>query len=57
MCLYERGGCEEVSDFYLPSFSSLYFWRIHTVTSLFGTVSTALQPPGSGKNPFPVAKR
>lgn len=28
-----------------------------TVTSLFGTVSTPLQPPGLGKKPFPVAER
>lgn len=27
------------------------------MTSLFGTVSTPLQPPGSGKKPFPVAER
>lgn len=45
---------ESVSDFYPPSFSSLYFWRIHTLTSLFGTVSTPLLPPGRGRKPFPV---
>ncbi len=35
----------EVSDCYRPSFSSLNFWRIHTLTSLFGTVWTPFQPP------------
>lgn len=35
----------EVSDCYRPSFSSLNFWRIHTLTSLFGTVWTPFLPP------------
>lgn len=47
-------GGKNASDFYLPSFASLYFWRIHTVTSLFGTVSPPPTPPGWGWKPFPV---